>query len=380
MTYYILQNYWWLIISILGALLVFLLFVQGGQSMLVSVKNPDHRTVMVNSMGRKWEFTFTTLVTFGGAFFASFPLFYSTSFGGAYWLWMFILFSFVLQAVSYEYRTKLGNVYGTRFFDALLGFNGLVGPVLLGVAVGSMFFGNEFTVTKTKVLDVANSAISTWGAGHGLEAIACWKNLLFGFMVFFLARTLASLYFINNINSDSLRASQRRHLLVNAGTFVVLFLATLGVILTASGVHIDDNGNGSWVPYKYLHNYIEMWWMLVMLLMGVVMVLWGIGKTLLRPAYTGGIWWAGLGTVLVVLTLFWALGYNNTAYLPSLTDSNSSLSLRNSSSSYFTLQAMTWVSLLVPFVLGYIVYAWHALDHKKITSEEMHTTDEDEKY
>ena len=303
MTYYILQNYWWLIISVLGALLVFLLFVQGGQSMLVCARDQEQRTLMVNSLGRKWEFTFTTLVTFGGAFFASFPLFYSTSFGGAYWLWMLILFSFVVQAVSYEYRTKGGNVYGTRCFDTLLLVNGVLGPVLLGVVVGSMFFGNEFTVTKSKVLDVANSAISTWGAGHGLEAIACWRNLVFGFMVLMLARTLASLYFINNIDDEQLRSSQRRHLWVNGLAFVVLFLATLALILTAQGVETDDTGNARWVDYKYLHNYLDMWWNLVLLAAGVVAVLWGIGKTLAVKSYTGGIWWAGLGTVAVVLTL-----------------------------------------------------------------------------
>lgn len=380
MTYYILQNYWWLIISVLGALLVFLLFVQGGQSMLVCARDQEQRTLMVNSLGRKWEFTFTTLVTFGGAFFASFPLFYSTSFGGAYWLWMLILFSFVVQAVSYEYRTKGGNVYGTRCFDTLLLVNGVLGPVLLGVVVSSMFFGNEFTVTKSKVLDVANSAISTWGAGHGLEAIACWRNLVFGFMVLMLARTLASLYFINNIDDEQLRSSQRRHLWVNGLAFVVLFLATLALILTAQGVETDDTGNARWVDYKYLHNYLDMWWNLVLLAAGVVAVLWGIGKTLAVKSYTGGIWWAGLGTVVVVLTLFFTLGYNDTAYYPSIVDANSSLSLRNSSSSLFTLEVMSWVSVLVPFVLAYIFYAWHSIDHVKITRDEMHDTDPDDKY
>ncbi len=380
MTYYILQNYWWLIISILGALLVLLLFVQGGQSMLMSVKDDEHRTMMINSLGRKWEFTFTTLVTFGGAFFASFPLFYSTSFGGAYWLWMFILFSFVIQAVSYEYRTKSGNVYGTKFFDTLLFINGLVGPVLLGVAVGGMFFGNEFTVTKSKILDVANSSISTWGSRHGLEAIACWKNLIFGFMVFFLARTLASLYFINNIDDEDLRANQRHRLWVNAPIFVVLFLITAGLILTAKGVQTDDSGNAYWADYKYLNNFIAMWWNLLLLVLGVVAVLFGIVKTLLVKKFHGGIWFAGLGVVVVVLALFFTLGYNNTAYYPSLIDPNSSLSIRNSSSSLFTLKVMSWVSVLVPFVLAYIFYAWHSIDHVKITKTEMKETDQDEKY
>ncbi len=380
MTHYILQNYWWLIISILGALLVFLLFVQGGQSMLICAKNEGQRSMMVNSLGRKWEFTFTTLVTFGGAFFASFPLFYSTSFGGAYWLWMFILFSFVIQAVAYEYRSKHGNVYGSKFYDTLLLINGIVGPVLLGVAVAGMFFGNEFTVTKANILNVQSATISQWGSAHGLEAIICWKNLIFGFMVFFLARTLASLYFINNIDDEEVRKAQRRNLTINAPIFVVLFLASLVLILTAQGVQVDDNGNMAAAPNKYLNNYLEMWWCLVLLLIGVGMVLYGIGKTLLKPDYTHGIWFAGIGTVTVVLTLFWVLGFNGTAYYPSTIDVNSSLNLRNSSSSLFTLRVMSYVSILVPFVLAYIAYAWHKMDHNKITQHEINTTDPDDKY
>lgn len=376
MTYYILQDYWWFIISLLGALLVFLLFVQGGQSMLICAGDDARKTMMVNSLGRKWELTYTTLVVFGAGFFASFPVFYATSFGGAYWLWMLILISFVIQAISYEYRSKHGNVWGTRFYDTLLMLNGLLGPVLLGCVVASFFFGNEFTITKSQLLNPGNASISAWGALHGLEVIGNWKCLLFGFMVFFLARTLASLYFINNIDDEALRASQHKHLLVNALIFVVLFLASVAVILTASGVQIDDNGNAQWVDYKYLHNYLQMWWCLVLLLLGVVLVLLGIGKSLLHTQWTGGIWAAGIGTVLVVLTLFWVLGYNNTAFYPSLVDVNSSLSIHNSSSSPFTLKVMTYVSILVPFVLAYIAYAWHSLDHKKITSEEMESTDE----
>ena len=331
-TYNLLQNYWWLIMSVLGALLVFLLMVQGGQSMLIHYGKPDKRALLINSMGRKWELTYTTLVTFGGAFFASFPLFYSTSFGGAYWLWMLILFSFV-------------------------------------------FFGAEFTVTKSNILNVQAATISQWGPGHGLEAIACWKCLLFGFMVFFLARTLASLYFINNIDDDEVNKSQHKLLLVNAAVFVVLFLATVAVILTASGVGYDDSGNAQWVPLKYLKNYLAMWWALVILLLGVVMVLFGIGKTLWKADYRSGIWPAGIGTVLVVMTLFWVMGYNNTAYLPSLLDVQSSLTLRNSSSSEFTLTVMSVVSILVPFVLAYIAYCWYKMDHKKLTSDELNSTD-----
>ena len=374
-TYNLLQNYWWLIMSILGALLVFLLMVQGGQSMLIHYGKPDKRALLINSMGRKWELTYTTLVTFGGAFFASFPLFYSTSFGGAYWLWMLILFSFVIQAISYEYRSKPGNIYGSRFYDTLLLINGIVGPVLLGVAVATMFFGAEFTVTKSNILDVQNSVISQWGPRHGIEAILCWKNLLFGVMVFFLARTLASLYFINNIDDEEVNASQRHMLLVNAGVFVPLFLAVVVVILTSAGVGYDDGGNMEWIAYKYLKNFIAMWWALVILLIGVVMVLYGVIKTLMKGDYKQGIWPAGIGTVLVVMTLFWVVGYNNTAYLPSLTDVNSSLTLRNSSSSEFTLTVMSVVSILVPFVLAYIAYCWYKMDHRKLTSDELNNTD-----
>ena len=374
-TYNLLQNYWWLIMSVLGALLVFLLMVQGGQSMLIHYGKPDKRALLINSMGRKWELTFTTLVTFGGAFFASFPLFYSTSFGGAYWLWMLILFSFVIQAIGYEYRSKPGNIYGSRFYDTLLLINGIVGPVLLGVAVATMFFGAEFTVTKSNILDVQNSSISQWGPRHGIEAILCWKNLLFGVMVFFLARTLASLYFINNIDDEEVRASQRHLLLVNAGVFVPLFLAVVVVLLTSAGVGYDDSGNAEWVPYKYLKNFLDMWWALIFLLIGVVMVLFGIGKTLLKGDYHCGIWPAGIGTVLVVMTLFWVVGYNNTAYLPSLLDVQSSLTLRNSSSSEFTLTVMSVVSILVPFVLAYIAYCWYKMDHRKLTSDELENTD-----
>ena len=375
-TYNLLQNYWWLIMSVLGALLVFLLMVQGGQSMLIHYVKPDKRALLINSMGRKWELTYTTLVTFGGAFFASFPLFYSTSFGCAYWLWMLILFSFVIQAISYEYRSKPGNIYGSRFYDTLLLINGIVGPVLLGVAVATMFFGAEFTVTKSNILNVQASTISQWGPQHGIEAILCWKNLLFGVMVFFLARTLASLYFINNIDDDEVNASQRHLLLVNAGVFVPLFIAVVIVILTSAGVSYDDSGNAQWESYKYLHNFLSMWWALIILLLGVVMVLFGIGKTLMKGDYKCGIWPAGIGTVLVVMTLFWVMGYNNTAYLPSLLDVQSSLTLRNSSSSEFTLTVMSVVSILVPFVLAYIAYCWYKMDHKKLTSDELDHTDE----
>ena len=377
MTHEFLQNYWWLIMSVLGALLVFMLFVQGGQTMIATTK-PAKRSLLVNSLGRKWELTYTTLVTFGGAFFASFPLFYSTSFGGAYWLWIFILFSFVIQAVAYEYRTKHGNVFGTRFYDILLHINGVVGPVLLGVAVAGMFFGAEFTVSKGKILDA--SIISQWGPQHGLEAIASWKNLLFGFMVYFLARTLASLYFINNIDDKEVQKSQHNMLLVNASIFVVLFLATCAVILTSAGVEVDAKGVAKWVDYKYLHNFLDMWWTLVIFLLGVDFVLTGIAKSLLKKEWKGGIWWAGIGTVLVVMSLFWVLGYNHTAYYPSLLDVQSSLTIANSSSSQFTLTVMSYVSILVPFVLAYIAWVWFKMDRTKLTEKEIKQAGDDEIY
>lgn len=379
MTHEMLQQYWWFIMSVLGALLVFMLFVQGGQSMIASTKR-EKRPLLINSLGRKWELTYTTLVTFGGAFFASFPLFYSTSFGGAYWLWIFILFSFVIQAIAYEYRTKHGNVYGTRFYDTLLRINGFVGPVLLGVAVAGMFFGADFTVEKANILNVNAATISRWGPLHGLEAIASWRCLLFGFMVYFLARTLASLYFINNIDDDVVQRSQHNLLIVNSAIFVVLFLATCAVILTSPGVDIDAGGSPMWKPYKYLDNYLQMWWALGALLFGVIFVLTGIIKSLLNKKYKGGIWWAGIGSVLVVMSLFWVVGFNHTAYYPSLINVDSSLTIANSSSSEFTLRVMSYVSLLVPFVLGYIAWVWRKMDHTKLTKEEIDQAGDDEIY
>lgn len=379
-TYEFLQNYWWLLISVLGAVLVFLLFVQGGQSMLATTKDMTQRSMMVNSLGRKWELTFTTLVVFGGAFFASFPLFYSTSFGGAYWLWMLILFSFVVQAVSYKYRRKEGNIYGYKLYDWLLFVNGVVGPLLLGVAVAMMFFGAEFTVTKTNILNPASATISQWGELHGLEAIFCWKNLVLGITVLFLARIIASLYFINNINDTSLNVSQRKSIVSNAVVFVPFFLIFVVVLLMASGVECADNGQMQWVENKYFHNLVDMWWIAVVLLAGVVLVLYGIVKTIIVEGYTKGVWSTGCGTILVVLSLFWIVGYNNTAYYPSLLDVSSSLTIHNSSSSEFTLTAMSVVSIFVPFVLAYIVYAWYSLDKIKITKNEIENPNNEDKY
>lgn len=367
----ILQAYWWLLIAVLGAALVFLLFVQGGQSMLWCKVSDSERRLMVNSLGRKWEFTFTTLVVFGGAFFASFPLFYSTSFGGAYWLWMLILVSFVLQAVSYEFRSKKGNIYGRGVYDAFLAFNGLFGCVLLGVAVGMLFFGGEFVVVRGNILDASNPVISQWSSTHGLEAIACWKNLLLGFAVFFLARTNAALYFINNIGGDpTLTARMRRRTLVNGLIFAVLFVAFLVVLLTTTGLR-DVDGVMTAEPYLYLHNLLNMWWLAIILLLGVVAVLYGIFRSAFSSTWRCGVWWTGIGCAAVVVVLFLIAGYADTAYLPSLTDASSSLTLANSSSSEFTLTVMSWVSILVPFVLAYISYVWAKMNAKPLTRHEL---------
>lgn len=377
-TYEILQSYWWLLISILGAALVFLLFVQGGQTMLLGARNDLQRSMMVNSLGRKWELSFTTLVVFGGAFFASFPLFYSTSFGGAYWLWTLILLGFVLQAVSYEFRKKKGNVYGTRTFDTFLCINGILGCVLLGVAVGTFFFGAEFTIQKGNLLNTAAPAMSSWAPTHGLEAIFCWKNLLLGIAVLFLARMQAALYFINTIDDTNNYKLQRKSVFVNGGIFVLLFVAFLVVLLTADGYQANmENGKEiiSIVPYKYFHNFIEMWWALATLLIGVVMVLYAYGKTILSDHFTYGIWFSGIGTVLVVMSLFWVAGFNDTAYYPSLIDPASSLTIRNSSSSLFTLKTMSWVTVIIPFVIAYIAYAWYSLNKEPITPAEMQNDD-----
>lgn len=367
-----LQNYWWLLIAVLGAALVFLLFVQGGQSMLLGRMSETERSMVVNALGRKWELTFTTLVVFGGAFFASFPLFYSTSFGGAYWLWMLILFSFILQAVSYEFRSKPGNIFGTRTYDIFLFINGCVGCILLGVAVGMMFFGAEFSVTKTNLLDGSAPVISQWAPTHGLEAIADWRCLVLGVAVFFLSRTQASLYFLSAIGHDEdFRRGQRRSVLVNGAIFVVFFLLFLFLLLTADGVQTENDGSLRWVSNKYLWNFIEMWPVAIVFLLGVVAVLTGVIGSAVLPRFKGGIWYSGTGTVLVVVALFCVAGYNSTAYYPSLTDVASSLTIRNSSSSLLTLKVMSWVSIITPFVIAYIAYVWAKMNSKPITPEEM---------
>ncbi|KGN90286.1 cytochrome C oxidase assembly protein [Porphyromonas crevioricanis] len=378
-TYSLLQHYWWFLISLLGALLVFLLFVQGGQSFLFSLgKDKITQRMMVNSTGRKWEFTFTTLVTFGGAFFASFPLFYSTSFGGAYWVWMLILLCFVLQAVSYEYQHKHGNVWGSRTYQIFLFINGVLAPILLGAAVSTLFTGGNFLVEKSNIfsLGAAGPTISQWQPYHGvqlhgLEAILNPWNLVLGLTVFFLSRVSALLYFINNIDDNDLFHAAKRRLWFNAGAFLILFLAYVGYLLTAPGYTYDASGLISPEANKYRNNLITLWPVFILFLTGVLLVLFGIFATLLRKAYKKGIWFEGVGVVLTILALLLIAGWNNTAYYPSLFNMQSSLTIANSSSSPFTLKVMSYVSILIPFVLAYIVYTWRAIDLHKIDRDEM---------
>lgn len=374
MTYAFLQQYWWFLVSLLGALLVFLLFVQGANSLIFSLGHtPEERRLVVNSTGRKWELTFTTLVTFGGAFFASFPLFYSTSFGGAYWLWMIILFSFVIQAVSYEFQNKLGNLLGVNTFQIFLVINGILGPVLLGGAVATFFDGSNFTVAKDNIVSGFNPVISSWAnASHGLDALLDPWNLVLALGVFFLARILGLLYIINNVDDDALRNRGRILLRSNTVLFLIFFLAFLIRTLLKDGYAVNpETGVIFMEPLKYLHNFLDMWYVTAVLLVGVVLVLFGIGRTLLAKSYIRGIWPTGIGVVLTVLALLLCAGWNNTAYYPSNADLQSSLTIANSSSSEFTLQTMAIVSLFIPFVLAYIVYAWYCLDKKKITKEEI---------
>ena len=383
MDYSFLQHYWCFLVSLLGALLVFLLFVQGANSMVRSLGyNEEGRRLIINSTGRKWEFTFTTLVTFGGAFFASFPLFYSTSFGGAYWLWMIILFTFVVQAVSYEFQNKLGNFLGAKTFQMCLVVNGLLGPLLLGGAVATFFEGSNFIVMKDNLVNsqfpILNSqleitpVISQWAnASHGLDALLNPWVLIFGLAVMFLARVLGILYIINNVNDDDIRARASKRLLGAAVPFVVLFVTYLVHLLLKDGYAYDDAGVIFMEPYKYLHNFIDMWYLTVILLIGVVLVLFGIGKTVLSKTYIQGIWPAGIGVVLVVLPLLLMSAWNHTAYYPSTADLQSSLTIVNSCSSEFTLRTMFYVSLIIPFVLAYIVYAWRAIDKKKLDKDEI---------
>ena len=373
MTYDFLQHYWWFIISLLGALLVFLLFVQGANSMIFQLgKTEEERRMLINSTGRKWEFTFTTLVTFGGAFFASFPLFYSTSFGGAYWVWVLILFTFIIQAISYEFQNKAGNLFGVRTFQTGLIINGVLGPLLLGGAVATFFTGSNFIVEKGNITDFMQPVISHWANGsRGLDVLLNPWVVIFGISVVFLARILGTLYINNNVNDDIIRGRVRKQLLVNTVLFLLFFLPFLIVTLVGEGYAVNEAGVIVMEPMKYLNNLLAMWPLAIILLVGVVLLLFGIVKTVLKPEYVRGIWPAGIGVVLVVLVLFLIAGWNNTAYYPSTAELQSSLTLQNSSSSEFTLKAMFYVSFLVPFVLAYIVYAWRAIDKKAIDRKEI---------
>lgn len=374
MTYSFLQHYWWFLVSLLGALLVFLMFVQGANSMLFSLGRTEaERRLLVNSTGRKWEFTFTTLVTFGGAFFASFPLFYSTSFGGAYWVWMIILFSFVVQAVSYEFQNKLGNLLGVRTFQTMLVVNGVVGPLLLGMAVATFFNGANFVVDKMNLTVFSQPVISHWAnASGGLDAVADPWNVVLGLAVFFLSRVLGLLYTKNNINDEVLSLRMSRRLIVEAACFLVFFLLFLVRTLFKDGFAYNPSTGDIFIePQKYLNNLIDMWYVALTLVVGVVLVLYGIVRTIYNKVYIFGIWFAGIGVVMVVLSLLLCAGWNNTAYYPSIANLQSSLTIANSCSSEFTLHTMAVVSLLIPFVLAYIVYAWRCIDKKKLDHDEI---------
>ncbi|MCX7987583.1 MAG: cytochrome d ubiquinol oxidase subunit II [Bacteroidales bacterium] len=373
LSYSALQHYWWFIISVLAAFLVFFLFVQGGQTLIYVIgKSSTEQTLIVNSLGRKWEFTFTTLVVFGGAFFASFPLFYSTSFGGAYWLWMSILFCFVIQAVSYEYRSKPNNFLGKKTFDAFLFINGALGTFLLGVAVATFFTGANFTVNLENIANQQQRIISQWASPwHGLEAVADWRNVLLGLAIFFLARTLALLYFMNNIDHAEIFQRSRKHLIYNSIPFVLFFVAFLVVILTIDGQRYDAANQLVFMePNKFLKNFLELPFLSILLLLGVLLTLLGIGLAIFRNS-TKGIWFSGSGVILVVFALFMILAFNGSCYYPSNIDFQSSLHLGNSSSSFFTLTVMSYVSTLVPFVAAYMFWAWKAINRKKISEKEI---------
>lgn len=373
-TYILLQHYWWFLVSLLGALLVFLFFVQGGQSLLFTLgKTPVQQKVLLNSLGRKWEFTFTTLVTFGGAFFASFPLFYSTSFGGAYWVWMLILFCFIIQAVSYEYLSKNGNFLGKKTYQAFLFVNGVLGPVLIGTAVATFFTGAQFLINKGQITNAAMPVISVWATPwHGLEAVTVWWNVCLGVAVFFLARIQAMLYFINNVADPEIVQRCRKGLLVQTVLFLIFFLSFLCYLLMSEGFAVNPETGAIYMePYKYLNNFIQMPAVLAVFVIGVAGVLFGIIRTIVKTTWCQGIWFTGAGTVLTVLALLLCAGWNNTAYYPSVADLQSSLTIQNSSSSLFTLKVMSYVSILIPFVLLYIFFAWRALNKHKITDADV---------
>ena len=377
-TYSFLQHYWWFIISLLGGILTFLLFVQGGQSMIFSLsKNEDERRLLINVLGRKWEYTFTTLVTFGGAFFASFPLFYSTSFGGAYWVWMAILFCFIIQAVSYEFQSKEGNTYGKTTYRVFLFINGLLGTILIGAAVATFFTGSDFLINKGNIANQLAPVISQWGnEWHGLEALLNVRNWLLGLAVFFLSRTSAALFFVNRLNNENLEKKSRKAVLMNALPFLVFFLSFVIWTLLAEGFAVNpDTGIVFMEKYKYFFNLIQMPAVLVLFLLGVVAVLWGIGATVFNKKFKKGIWFTGVGTIVTVCSLLLLAGYNNTAYYPATPDLQSSLTIFNSSSSEFTLNAMTIVSVLIPFVLAYIFHAWRSMEKKRTDIADINSDD-----
>ena len=374
-TYEFLQNYWWFLIALLGGLLVFLLFVQGGNTLIfLAGKTEDERQLIVNSTGRKWELTFTTLVTFGGAFFASFPLFYSTSFGGAYWVWILILITFVFQAVSYEFQNKAGNLLGKDAFRIFLTINGCLAPLLIGTAVGTFFTGSEFMVNKNAVADIGAPVISRWANNwHGLEAVANPFNVEFGLMVMFLAICLGALYMINNIDDDKLATQLRKSLLICFAGFLVMLVLVLINLITMEGFAVDAEGKVFMEKGKYFHNLIQMPAVLIMFLLGAVLLVTGVVMTLMKKEFRRGIWFAAPGTVLAVMAIFMIAGYNDTSYYPSTADLQASLTLSNSSSSEFTLKTMAIVSLIIPFVLAYIAYFWRQMDKKSLTKEELET-------
>ena len=375
MTYEFLQNYWWGLISLLGGLLVALMFVQGANLQLGNRSLSDtQKRMILNSTGRKWELTFTTLVTFGGAFFASFPLFYSTSFGGAYWVWVLLLVTFVFQAVAYEFQNKKGNLLGAKGFRLALMMNGLLAPFLVGTAVGTFFTGSDFTVNKVAITDSSSPVISTWGnAWHGLEALGQYHAVLLGCTIMFLAAILGALYVLNNVDDDGIRAQMRRSIKIAIGPFLLFFLSWTAILLCKEGYAVSPDGAVSLEAFKYLHNLLEMPAVLCMLAVGVVLILFSLYLGAFSKSRKG-IWYAMPGTVLVVMSVFFLAGFNGTAYYPSCTDLQSSLYLNNSCSSYFTLKVMSCVSLLIPFVLAYIAYAWRQMDKKKITAQEIEGT------
>ena len=377
-TYSLLQHYWWFLISLLGGLLVFLLFVQGGNSLIFQLgKTDEERALLINATGRKWEFTFTTLVTFGGAFFASFPLFYSTSFGGAYWACMIILVSVVLQAVAYECQASLGNLLGKKTYQCFLVLNGILGPLLLGAAVATFFTGSNFIVDKGNMSDLSMPVISRWANGwHGIDILFNIWNWVLGIAVYYLSRVLGGLYFLNRIADDTVIARCRRRLFGDALAFLVFFLAFVIRTLVSAGFAVDPTTQEVYMePLKYLNNFLAMPAVLAVFLVGVVLVLWGIVKGVFSRTPRQSIWFAGIGTVLTVTALLLCAGYNNTAYYPSVADLQSSLTIANSCSSPFTLEVMAYVSILIPFVLAYIFYAWRALERKPITREELKNDD-----